>query len=76
MYNKSNVVEIAQPSAAENKYRILAYYQEIEGVKLLVFNLNAPFMLYFFWASCSCRRLFVTLSYAMHAYAYEAHEMH
>ena len=24
----------------ENKYRILAYYQEIEGVKLLVFNLK------------------------------------
>jgi hypothetical protein len=24
----------------ENKYRILAYYQEIEGVKLLVFNLS------------------------------------
>ncbi len=24
----------------ENKYRILAYYQEIEGVKLLVFNLR------------------------------------
>lgn len=24
----------------ENKYRVLAYYQEIEGVRLLVFNLN------------------------------------
>jgi hypothetical protein len=24
----------------ENKYRILAYYQEIEGVRLLVFNLR------------------------------------
>lgn len=24
----------------ENKYRILAYYQEIDGVKLLVFNLS------------------------------------
>jgi len=24
----------------ENKYRILAYYQELEGVQLLVFNLK------------------------------------
>ena len=24
----------------ENKYRVLAYYQEVEGVRLLVFNLN------------------------------------
>jgi len=24
----------------ENKYRVLAYYQEIEGIELLVFNLN------------------------------------